>query len=372
VVLCYRELANPYKNYYRKIPVMKIKNFRLLMEAKPNNNRVAIFEDRHCEDHIPSLEGRPNPLPETVERVQVISEALRKADFSSQLRFISPEPATDEELELIHKVTHLARIRTTVEKAAVHDSFMYVDKDPDVAVTKGSNIAARYAAGSVRDAVRTVLSPGVEKRAFCNVRPPGHHACSNKAAGFCLYNNVWFGAQVARQFMIDTLGVKEPRVAIVDWDVHHGDGGQAFVLQQENLKLHTYFVSIHQKFNTQWPGTGKECRKVRQNATVICHNIPVGGGDDHVRDYFDAELINDLTQWKPDLILISCGFDGHELDPVGQLKYSSHLYGWMTRKLVGVANQCCHGRIVSVLEGGYSMQALRESSVEHVKALLEL
>lgn len=339
------------------------------MEVKiPNNNRVAIFEDTHCEDHIPGVEGRPNPLPETADRVRVISEALRKTEFSSQLRFISPEPATDEELELIHKVTHLARIRTTVEKAAANDSFMYVDKDPDVAVSKGSDIAARYAAGSVRDAVRTVLSPGVEKRAFCNVRPPGHHACNNKAAGFCLYNNVWFGAQIARQFMIDILGIKEPRIAIVDWDVHHGDGSQAFVLA--NPELFTYFVSIHQKFNSQWPMTGKECRKVRQNATVICHNIPVGGGDDHVKDYFDAELINDLTRWKPDLILIS--FDGHELDPIGQLKYSSQLYGWMTKKLVEVANQCCQGRIVSVLEGGYSLQALRESSVEHVKALLEL
>ena len=170
--------------------------------------------------------------------------------------------------------------------------------------------------------------------------------------------------------MIDILGIKEPRIAIVDWDVHMGDGSMNFVLQ--NTELFTYFVSIHQKFNSQWPGTGKECHKYRKNSVIICHNIPVGGGDDHVKDYFDSQLTNDLTNWKPDLILISCGFDGHELDPIGRLQYSSQLYGWMTNKLVQVANQCCHGRIVSVLEGGYSMKALAESSVEHVKALLEL
>lgn len=339
---------------------------------KANNTRVVIYEDLHCENHLPAIEGATHNLPEIPMRVRTISEALHNAEFSSLVRFVSPEPATDEELFSIHKPKHLQTIKEAVQFAADSDGYRMINRDPDVIVSEGSDIAARFAAGAVRDAVRTVLSPGLEKRAFCNVRPPGHHAHHDKPSGFCLYNNVWFGAQEARKFMTETLGIKEPRIAIVDWDVHDSDGTRSFVLRQENLKLNTFLVSIHQKFTTQWPGTGKECHKIKGNTVVICHNIPVGGGDDHVKDYFDSQLINSLTAWKPDLILISCGFDGHELDPVGQLQYTSQLYGWMTRKLVEVANQCCQGRIVSVLEGGYSMKALAESSVEHVKALLEL
>lgn len=335
-----------------------------------NNNRVVIYEDLHCENHLPTIEGATHNLPEVPMRVRTISEALHKAEFSSSLRFVSPEPATDEDLRSIHKASHLYTIKEAVKFAEDSDGYRMVNHDADVVVSKGSDSAARFAAGAVREAVRTVLSPGVEKRAFCNVRPPGHHAHHDKASGFCLYNNVWFGAQEARKFMTEVLGIREPRISIIDLDVHHGDATQGFVLR--NTELATFFVSIHQKFSSQWPGTGKECHKLRKNSVIICHNIPVGGGDDHVKDYFDSQLINALTAWKPDLILISCGFDGHELDPVGQLKYSSQLYGWMTRKLVEVANQCCQGRIVSVLEGGYSMQALAESSVEHVRALLEL
>jgi len=331
-------------------------------------SRIVIYEDIRCENHIPSREGRRDPLPETPGRVRAISEALRASVFAEQLKFVSPEPATTEELLSIHRPEHIAHVANQVHYALANDCVAFVNNDSDVVVTSGSDLAARYAAGAVRDAVHAVLGSGTEKRAFCNVRPPGHHAHCHKAEGFCLYNNVWFGAQVARKYLIDHLGKKEPRIAIIDWDVHHGDGTQDFV--RRNTDLFTYFVSIHQLHTTQFPQTGKECKKDRGNSVIVCHNIRPGEGDDKVKEYFDNTLVSSLLEWKPDLILISCGFDAHYMDPVGKLTYSSKLYGWMTEQLIKVADVCCGGHIVSVLEGGYSLQALRESSVEHVQAML--
>lgn len=332
------------------------------------SSKVVIYEDIICENHLPETSGRAVPLPEIPGRVKAISEALREASFSGDLKFVSPEPATTDELLSIHKPEHIAHVANQVRYALEHDCMAFVNHDSDVVVTSGSDLAARYAAGAVRDAVIAVLGPGYDKRAFCNVRPPGHHAHCHKGEGFCLYNNVWFGAQAARKFMIDCLDKKEPRIAIVDWDVHHGDGTQDFVMKNQNL--FTYFVSIHQKYTTQFPKTGKECKKVRGNSIIECHNIKPGGGDAEVKEYFNNTLIQSLLEWKPDLILISCGFDAHHLDPIGQLTYSSKLYGWMTQQLIRVADTCCGGHIVSVLEGGYSLKALRESVVEHVQAML--
>lgn len=351
------------------------------MEAQPvKNHRVAIFEDVHCENHLPTVDGQKSPLPETPERVQVISKALKGSPFSNKLRFISPKPATNEELLLIHKDIHIRTVENAVAKARDSECMQFVDHDSDVIVTEGSDIAARYAAGAVRDAVRLVLSSTSEKeeseklerRAFCNVRPPGHHSKCHGASGFCLYNNVWFGAQIARKYFIEVLGKDNPRIAIVDWDVHMGDGTYDFVTDnKDNHNYYTYFVSIHQQWDSQFPKTGKECWKHSRNSVVICHNIPEGSGDKEVKAFFNNNKLTDsLMEWKPDLILISCGFDGHTLDPIGNLNYSSGLFGWMAEQLVKVADKCCDGRIVSVLEGGYSMQALRESSVEHVKALV--
>lgn len=338
------------------------------MKRSPETRKylVVIYQTPHCEDHLPTTEGQKAPLPEVPERVQTISNVLMaSASVAKHIVFQAPSQATDEELEEIHKPLHLKTIHNAVERARELDTSMIVNHNSDVVVTAGSELAAKYAAGAVRDAVRFVIS-GRNHRAFCNVRPPGHHAECAKAAGFCLYNNVWFGAQSARYYLIAS-GKPNPRIAIIDWDVHHGDGTQSYVIR--NPELFTYFVSIHQQFNTQWPMTGKECEKIRHNSVVVCHNVPVDQGDDHIHEYFTNSLVPKLIAWKPDLIMISCGFDAHVLDPIGQLKYSSQLYGWMTEQLCQVAEQCCEGRVVSVLEGGYSLEALKEASVEHVKAL---
>lgn len=338
------------------------------------DDRVIVFEDTRCDDHIPTSTPTQWKLPERPERTQVISAALKAQPFASMLKFVTPTPATPDELCSFVHPSHYHTVQNTVANAKEIDGPTLYQEDADVVITEGSHLAAQLAAGAVRDAVYTVMAPGKIKRAFCNMRPPGHHATCGKAAGFCLYNNVWFGTQVARKVMKENYpnssfpdGV-EPRIAIIDWDVHHGDGTEDYV--RRNALLPTFFVSIHQDYKTNYPGTGKEKHTEIQNSTIICHNIPVGGGDTEVRQYFEQDLIPKLSAWKPDLIFISCGFDAHKLDPVGKLAYSSQLYGWMTKQLVKVADAYCGGRIISVLEGGYSLQALQESSVEHVKALL--
>lgn len=342
---------------------------------------VIIYEDVRCDDHIPTSTPAHWKLPECPERTQVISAALREQSFASMLKFVTPTPATPDELCTIVIPAHYHTVKNAVANAKEMDRPTLYQYNGDVVITEGSHLAAQLAAGAVRDAVHTVLATYSEdkskiKRAFCNMRPPGHHATCGKAAGFCLYNNVWFGAQEARKVMKQNYpntsfpeGV-EPRIAIIDWDVHHGDGTEDYV--RRNMALPTFFASIHQDYKTNYPGTGKEKHTEMRNATIICHNIPVGGDDEEVRQYFERELIPKLTAWRPDLIFISCGFDAHVLDPVGKLAYSSQLYGWMTKQLVRVADECCGGRIISVLEGGYNMQALRESAVEHVQALLNL
>lgn len=328
-------------------------------------SKVAIFEDPRCQNHIPIT------LPERPERTVEIGNALKESSFSESLLFFAASEATTEELQSIHRQEHIAHVANQVEKARKNKGVEFVNCNSDVIVSEGSDTAARCAAGAVRDAVLKVLSPTENiKRAFCNVRPPGHHSHCHKSAGFCLYNNIWFGAEIARKHLKDALLIvdREPRIAIIDWDLHHGDGTQDFVLR--NTELYTYFVSIHQNYKTNYPGTGKESKKNQKNSVIINHNIRSGGGDIEVKEYFNDILIKDLTEWRPDLIMISCGFDAHTLDSIGSLEYSSDLYGWMTKELVKVSEETCGGKIVSVLEGGYNLKALREASVFHVQSML--
>lgn len=338
------------------------------------DNSVIIFEDERCNDHIPSSTSIEWKLPECPERTQVISAVLKEQSFTSLLKFVTPNPVTSEELLTIVDPKHYYIVQNTIDN--IKEIPAIYQNDPDVVLTKGSQLAACLAAGAVKDAVHMIIKPNGYKKAFCNMRPPGHHATCKKASGFCLYNNVWFGVQEARKIMKLNYPNSsfpenvEPRIAIIDWDLHHGDGTEDYV--RRNAKLPTFFVSIHQDYKNNYPGTGREKHIQIQNSTIICHNIPIGGGDSEIHSYFKQDLIPELQKWKPDFIFISCGFDAHHLDPVGKLSYSSQLYGWMTKQIVKVADEHCGGRIISVLEGGYNLQALRESAVEHVKALLNL
>jgi acetoin utilization deacetylase AcuC-like enzyme len=193
---------------------------------------------------------------------------------------------------------------------------------------------------------------GQAQRAFCAVRPPGHHAEANRAMGFCLFNNVAIGAAQAQE--VHGLG----RIAIVDFDVHHGNG-------TENMfagKTGYLYLSSHQY--PLYPGTG-----ARSQGNI--HNAPLApyAGSEEFRYCFKHELLPVLEDFQPELIFISAGFDGHRDDPLANLCLTEADYGWVTQEIVAIAHRCCNGRVISALEGGYHLQALARSTAAHVAAL---
>lgn len=225
--------------------------------------------------------------------------------------------------------------------------------DPDTVLSPGSAEAALRAAGAAVAAVDAVLA-GRIRRAFCAVRPPGHHATADRAMGFCLFNNV---AVAARQ-AIDRHALE--RVAIVDFDVHHGNGTQA-IFEQEPRVL---YASSH-----QWPLYPESgARSETGCGNIFNMPLPAGSGSAEFRGAWQA-MFPTLASFKPQLLLISAGFDGHRRDPLAGLLLEAEDYAWITRELVSIANRHSDGRIVSTLEGGYDLTALAESCVAHVDAL---
>ena len=318
---------------------------------------VAIIDDCLFDGHIPHSD-----VPEKPIRTRAIRIALRQAPFAPRVRWLKPLPISRADLEEVHSARYVKDVFDICGRLSTADAMNWISNDHEVLVSQGSLNAVLHAAGAVQQAIRIVLDPNDSvERVFCNVRPPGHHAHVSKGQGFCIFNNVWIGACEARK-----LGAQ--RVAIVDWDVHHGNGTQDFILNSP-VEKDTLFFSVHQHHHTIWPQTGKDTTKGHYG-TVRCGEIRPYEGDEEMKRYFEGVLIPKLREFNPDVILISCGFDGHINDSIAQLHYSSELYGWMTDQLKAVATECCAGRMVSVLEGGYCPPALMESAVYHVKEML--
>ena len=231
-----------------------------------------------------------------------------------------------------------------------------VQLDPDTILSPDSAEAALRAAGAVVAATEAVLH-GPTRRAFCAVRPPGHHATADTAMGFCLFN----GIAVAAAHACDEGGLE--RVAVIDFDVHHGNGTQA-IFEHDPRVL---YLSSHQM--PLYPDTGY--RDERGDGNVLNAPLPPGAGSAAFRSAWEDVLLPALDAFKPQLVLVSAGFDGHWRDPLAQLQLQAEDYAWLTRELVAIAGRHARGRVVSVLEGGYDLDALRECSVAHVAALLE-
>jgi acetoin utilization deacetylase AcuC-like enzyme len=224
--------------------------------------------------------------------------------------------------------------------------------DSDTAVSAGSRDATLRAAGASVHAVNLVMS-GEIQNAFCAVRPPGHHATPNRAMGFCLFNNVGIGAAHARaEFGLE-------RIAIIDFDVHHGNGTEACF----GLEKGYFYGSTHQ--SPLFPGTGRDA------AGPECHNHPLAAGSGSVefRAAFSA-ILEKLARFRPDFIFISAGFDAHRDDHMAQLKLEDNDYAWATEAVCKVAAETCEGRVVSTLEGGYDLPSLARSVRAHVQALM--
>lgn len=289
--------------------------------------------------------------PECADRLRAVMRALEAEDFHYLERAEAP-PATREQLIRVHDPDYVDWVLSKVPSVG-HNVFHL---DGDTVMSAGSGEAALHAAGAVVAAVDTVLTGGAYS-AFCAVRPPGHHAEPDHAMGFCLFNNVAVGALHARV----AHGLK--RIAVVDFDVHHGNGTQAMFEKDPDL----FYASAHQA--PLYPGTGAA------GETGVADNIlnaplPPGADGPAFRKCFTEHVFPALEAFRPELILVSAGFDGHALDPLANMRLSEQDYRWVTEELARLARKMCRAGLVSTLEGGYDLYALSSSVAAHVATLM--
>jgi acetoin utilization deacetylase AcuC-like enzyme len=303
---------------------------------------ILISSERFAEHQTPP--GHPE-CPERAEVMDVIASEWRRKGGE----VVAPREATREQLARVHDSEYLRRIAETAGSATA--------LDPDTYTSPESHEVALLAAGAAVDAVERVLG-GKHQRAFALVRPPGHHAERHRAMGFCFYNNVAVAAAHAR-----SMGAE--RVAIVDYDVHHGNGTQHMFETDPSV----LYLSTHQY--PYYPGTGAADEIGRGQGRGFTVNIPleVGATDDDYRVVFDEIVVPVLLRFAPDLVLVSAGFDAHERDPLAGMRLTATAFEAMTAALCQVAEECCGGRIMAVTEGGYNLRALAESMQAAVDAL---
>lgn len=282
--------------------------------------------------------------PERAERL----DAVRRAFVNAGIEFPNMPivPATREDLLRVHTSAHI----DAIEEACAGE---YAYPDPDTRMGPGSWEAALLAAGAVISACKAVLDEKTEN-AFCAVRPPGHHAEEERAMGFCLFNNI----AVAGKWLIQTAGLE--RIAIVDWDVHHGNGTQQAFYNDGAA----HFASIHQ--HPLYPGTGWPSERGAFKNILNIQMAPGSDGDEWY-EALDEYVMPELEKFEPQFVLVSAGFDTHRLDPLGSQRLVADDYARMTHRIRKLAG----GRFVSVLEGGYTPQALAESCLAHYHALQE-
>ncbi|HVV98522.1 MAG TPA: histone deacetylase family protein [Rhodanobacteraceae bacterium] len=285
--------------------------------------------------------------PESPARLAAVLEALDDARFAKLARIEAPR-ATREQLARVHDRALVdALLDEPVESGWRH-------LDPDTVMSPGSAEAALRAAGAVCAAVDDAIA-GTHRRAFCAVRPPGHHATRDTPMGFCLFNSVAAGAAHA----IAAHGLA--RVAIVDFDVHHGNGTQDILWSDPRMM----YASSHQ--SPLYPGTGAKSETGAGN--IVNAPLRPGSGSAEFRAAYEETVLPAIEAFAPELVLISAGFDAHRLDPLANLALEADDYAWITERIAALAERYAKGRIVSSLEGGYSLTALRESAAAHVAAL---
>jgi acetoin utilization deacetylase AcuC-like enzyme len=290
--------------------------------------------------------------PESPDRLTHIEQALKSSKFNRLRRVLAPlTPGIEAQIRLIHNQAMIDRVLKA--KIAEHDHLLL---DYDTLLSPGSAQAALRAVSAVCDAVDKVCT-GQAKNAFCAIRPPGHHATPQQSMGFCLFNNIAIAAAYARQHY------RLERVAIVDFDVHHGNGTQAAFYHT----LQVFYASSHEM--PHYPGTGFPHEKGVGNIV----NVPLQAHEtgESVRKKYRSIILPALRAFNPQLLLISAGFDAHKDDPLGSVMLVEDDYRWLTQELLTIAKEICASRVVSALEGGYDLNALAASVAVHVECLLE-
>lgn len=292
----------------------------------------------------------PPGHPEQVARLAAIDAAMDLPPFAGLLR-VEPPVASDAEILRCHPQSYIDKVTAAIPEGAGWGTL-----DGDTHVSAGSLEAARRAVGGNLKAVDMVLS-GEVQNAFVAMRPPGHHAETETAMGFCLFGNV----AIAAKYALDDCHLH--RVTIVDFDVHHGNGTQALLWNDERVQ----FISTHQR--PLFPGTGDMSERGAYGQIV---NIPLRPGcdSDEFREAIEVGVLPAIDRHHPELLLISAGFDAHQADPLAELNLVAADFAWVTERLCDAADRNCGGRVVSTLEGGYDLQALAASVAAHVSVLM--
>jgi acetoin utilization deacetylase AcuC-like enzyme/formylglycine-generating enzyme required for sulfatase activity len=319
-----------------------------IMPTQPRTKTGFVYDDIY-------LEHKTTPgHPESPARLTAILEKLKADGVYAQLVPLTPQAASLERIQAIHSPKYVERVRTSCETGEE-----YLDS-PDVPISRKSYAAALTAAGGVLRAVDAVMR-GEVANAFCAVRPPGHHAMADRAMGFCIFNNVAIGTRYVQQ----QYGLS--KVLIVDWDVHHGNGTQAAFYDDPTV----LYFSIHQ--SPFYPGSGTEAEKGRGKGLNHTINVPLpsGSGDKEYLEAFEQKLRPAALAFAPQFVFISAGFDAHENDKLGGMHVTTECYGKLSRIVKGIADQCCQGRLVAVLEGGYGLQGLADSVETHIRVLMD-
>ena len=309
--------------------------------------RTQVFFDPAMLAHQPSAAH-----PESPKRASVVMDAVRALEQRGQLSVASPRRATEDDLLLIHTPTYINQVRSDI--AAGRRTLSTGDTE----ISPGSLTAALTAAGAILTAVDAVMRGSI-RNAFCAVRPPGHHASANRGMGFCVFNNIAIGARYAQR----RHGVE--RVLIADWDVHHANGTQDAFWSDGSV----LFFDTHQ--HPWYPGTGlrDETGDGRGRGLIINRPFAAGSGRREILTAFREVLVPAAERFKPQLVLISAGFDSRLGDPLGRFTLTDPDFADLTDTLVEIANQHAGGRIVSVLEGGYSLEGLARAVGAHLGRL---
>ncbi len=305
-----------------------------------------LYSHPACVEHDPG-----NHHPECPDRLRSVMAGLDADEFTHLERL----EAEEIDLDLVAAVHGSPYIENVLDHVPTEGR---VSLDADTVLSPASGEAARRASGGAVAAVDAIIAKKADN-AFCAVRPPGHHAESSRAMGFCLFNSAAIAAFHARA----SHGME--RVAVIDFDVHHGNGTQHSFENDPGL----FYGSSHQF--PAYPGTG--ARSETGVADNIC-NFPLspGAGSAEFRNAYQNAILPVLRHFSPELLIISAGFDAHARDPLAQLNVQTDDYAWVTRQLMDVADECCEGRVVSLLEGGYDLDALRESAMTHVRTLMDV
>jgi acetoin utilization deacetylase AcuC-like enzyme len=295
--------------------------------------------------------------PETAERLQMIYQGIEKSDLLRHLIRIQAQPVEMKWVEAVHDKAYIRRFEEVCLSG--HRSLDTQDNQ----MCRDTFEIARLAVGGVLEAARMLMAGEIDN-AFCAVRPPGHHAERNMAMGFCYFNNV----AIAARYLQQEHGIQ--RIAIIDFDVHHGNGTQHAFEKDATV----FYYSIHQHPSFTFPGTGREFEQGDAEGFGFTKNSPAlpGQGDQAYEQFFENDLKPAMQRFHPEFILLSTGFDAHQDDDLADMQLSTEGYSWIMRYVVALAEQYTGGRLISVLEGGYCLKRLPELAANHVKILLDL